>query len=151
MAITYQPRIAVAREFVRLGFGDAIDHEAPFYSHDFLTQELTTTEAQAVIPVVAQFNNFNGEKVASAIGRFKGRVSGWKFGAAGSPLLLVVLAPWTHQVEDTKPGGASGTKFTPEQHTALVDELRSMFVNELDADKFERDGHEEYVYGAWWD
>lgn len=151
MTLTSPRRIPVAREFVRIGFGDAVDDQAPFYSHEFLTQELTTTEAQAVIPVVTQYNRFSGEKVADAIGRFKGRVSGWKFGAAGSPLLLVVLAPWTHQVEDIQPGGPSGTRFTPQQRTALLDELRSMFLNELDADKFERHGDSEYVYGAWWD
>ena len=150
MAITSQRRIPVAQEFVRIGFGEAVDPQAAFYSHDFLTQELTTTEAQAVVPVLAQYNNFNGARVAKAIGRFKGRVSGWKFGAAGSPLLLVVLAPWTHQVEDSRPGGTSGTKFTSQQVQALIDELRKVFLNELSADKFERDGDSEYVWGAWW-
>lgn len=150
MALTSQRRIPVAREFIRLGFGDTIDPAAPFYSHEFVTQELTTVEAQAVIPVVSQYNNFNGEKVAAAIGKFRGRVSGWKFGAAGSPLLLVVLAPWTHQIEDTPPGGKSGRKFTPEERAALIAELRKLFIEELDADKFEQDGSSESVYGAWW-
>jgi hypothetical protein len=150
MALTSQRRIPVAQEFVRIGFGDTIDPQAPFYSHDFLTQELTTAEAQAVIPVVKQFNGFDGIKVAEAIGRFKERVSGWKFGAAGSPLLIVVLAPWTHQIEDVRPGSFSGTKFTPAQVMSLVDELRCMFLKELAADKFERDGESEYVWGAWW-
>ena len=151
MALTSERRIPVAREFVRLGFGDAIDPTAPFYSHEFVTQELTTTEAQAVIPVVSQYNNFNGEKVAAAIGKFRGRVSGWKFGAAGSPLLLVLLAPWTHQVEDAKPGGKSGRKFTPEEKASLVAELRALFLDELGADKFDQDQGNESVYGAWWD
>ena len=140
----------MAQEFVRIGFGDAIDDNAPFYSHDFLTQELTTLEAQAVIPVVKRYNNFEGEKVATAISRFRGRVSGWKFGSAGSPLLLVVLAPWTHQVEDTPPGGKSGVKFSEAERESLVAELRAMFLDELDADRFEADGVSEYVYGAFW-
>jgi len=107
MTRTSQRRIPVAQEFVRIGFGDAIDDNAPFYSHDFLTQELTTLEAQAVIPVVKRYNNFEGEKVATAISRFRGRES-------------------------------------------LVAELRAMFLDELDADRFEADGVSEYVYGAFW-
>jgi hypothetical protein len=150
MALTSQRRIPAAREFVRLGFGDTIDPAAPFYSHEFVTQELSTVEAQAVIPVVSQYNNFNGQMVAAGIGKFRGRVSGWKFGAAGSPLLLVVLAPWTHQLEDTSPGGKSGRKFTPEERGALIDELRALFIKELDAEKFEQDRSNESVYGAWW-
>jgi hypothetical protein len=150
MALTSPRRIPVAQEFVRIGFGDTIDDNAPFYSHDFLTQELTTIEMQAVLPVVKQYNNFNGEKVATAIASFKGKVSGWKFGAANSPLLIVVLAPWTHQIEDTNPR-ISGARIPREEREALVAELRRVFLTELNADKFERDGDSEFVYGAWWD
>jgi hypothetical protein len=151
MAITSPRRIPIAQEFVRLGFGDTIDDSAPFYSHEFLTQELTTTEVQAVLPIVSQYNNFNGKQVAAGIERFRGRVSGWKFGAAGSPLLVVVLAPWSHQIEELRPGGKSGTKHTPEEREALLSKMRHFFINELQADKFEREGESEYVYGAWWD
>ena len=151
MAITSPRRIPAAREFVRLGFGDAIDDSAPFYSRQFITQELTTTEVQAVLPVVAQYNNFTGSKVAAGIERFRGRVSGWKFGAAGSPVLVVVLAPWSHQVEELRPGGQSGTKFLPEEREDLLAELRQLFLTELGADKFEREGGSEFAYGAWWD
>lgn len=151
MARTSSRRIPVAQEFVRIGFGDAIVGDAPFYSHEFLTQELTTTEMQAVLPIVKQYNSFNGEAVATAIARFKGKVSGWKFGSAGSPLLMVVLAPWTHQVEDTDPRGKSGTKFSPEEREALVAELQRVFLTELSADRFERDSSSEFIYGAWWD
>jgi hypothetical protein len=100
---------------------------------------------------VTQYNNFNGEKVAAAIGQFRGRVSGWKFGASGSPLLLVVLAPWTHQIEDTRPGGQVGRRFTAEERISLIAELRDLFIEKLDADKFEQSGSNESVYGAWWD
>jgi len=151
MPITSQRRIPVAREFVRLGFGYSIDDDAPFRSLEFLTEELTTVEARAVIPVVGQFNRFDGAKVADAIERFRGRVSGWKFGAAGSPLLLVVLAPWTHQVEDTPPRGKSGRRFTPDEKATLIAELRSVFIGELHADEFEMHGSSDSVYGAWWD
>jgi hypothetical protein len=151
MARTSSRRIPVAQEFVRLGFGDAIDSEAPFYSHEFVTQELTTVEVQAVLPVVAQYNNFSGQRVANAIERFKGRVSGWKFGAVQSPLLLVVLAPWSHQVEDFATPGKSGTRFSEEHNERLVAELSAVFLNELQADKFEPQPGERLVYGAWWD
>lgn len=151
MALTSLSRIPLAQEFVRIGFGDAIDDNAAFYSHDFLTQELTTTEMKAVLPVLVQYNSFNGKKVADAISSFQGKVKGWKFGAANSPLLLVVLAPWTHQVEETNPRGKSGTKYSVEEREALVSQLRHLFLNELNADKFERDNHNKYVYGAWWD
>jgi len=150
MARTSSRRIPSAQQFVKLGFGEAIDDDAPFYSHHFLTQELTTTEAQAVIPVLSSYNNFDGNRVSDAIGKFKGRVSGWKFGAAQSPLLLVVLAPWSHQVEDTKPGGPSGTKFTDSEVMALAAELKNTFVDQLHADSFEQYQGSQYVYAAWW-
>jgi hypothetical protein len=151
MALTSPRRIPIAQEFVRIGFGDTVDDNAPFYSHEFLTQELTTTEVQAVLPIVKQYNTFEGERVAAGIERFRGKVSGWKFGAAGSPLLIAVLAPWTHQIEEVRPGGKSGTKFSPEQREALLAEMRDVFLNVLNADKFERNGDNEYEYGAWWD
>lgn len=151
MARTSQRRIPVAKEFLRLGFGEVVNADAPFYSHHFLTQELSTEEAMAVIPVVEQYNNFNGRRVAQAIATFDGRVSGWKFGCAGSPLLVVVFAPWTHQIENTKPGGPAGRKFTEAEHAAMVEELQHLFIVELAADKFERNAKDIYEYDAWWD
>ena len=151
MARTSQRRIAVAQDFVRIGFGEAIDDNAPFYSHDFLTQDLTTVEARAVISVLKRYNRFDGEKVATAIEKFRGRVSGWKFGSTGSPLLLVILAPWTHQVEDTPPGGKSGVPFTAAERAALTGELKKTFLQDLGADKFEADSGSEFAWGAWWD
>lgn len=150
MALTFPKRIAIAKEFVRIGFGEAIDDDAAFYSHSFLTQELTTTEAREVIPVLKHYNEFDGEAVANAIGRFQGRVSGWKFGAELSPLLVVVLAPWSHQIEDTKPGSGSGRKFSEAEMASLVEDLRSMFINELKADSFEQQAGSEFSYRAWW-
>jgi hypothetical protein len=151
MALTSQRRIAVAKEFVRIGFGDAIDDLAPFYSHEFLTQVLTTTEVQAVLPEVQQYNAFNGEKVAAAIERFRGKVSGWKFGCAGSPLLIAVLPYATHQIEEMPPAGKSGTRISEESHEALIHEMQKMFIEDLDADKFEKNDDSNHVFGAWWD
>ena len=151
MPITSQRRIPAAIEFVRLGFGDTIDENAPFRSLEFLTETLTTTEVQAVLPIVKQFNSFNGEKVAAGLERFRGKVSGWKFGAAGSPLLIAVLAPWTHQAEEISPRSPSGSKFSDDQRKMLITEMRALFLDELDADKFEMNGDYEYEFGAWWD
>jgi hypothetical protein len=157
MAITSQRRIAAAQQFVRLGFGDAINDEAAFYGTRFLTQELTTTEAQAVLSVVPHFNEFVGETVAAGIERFRGRVSGWKFGASGtllvtgSPLLVVVLPYFTHQLEEVKPGKTGGDPISPEVHRALISEMRHVFLNELAADTFEPEGNDDHVYAAWWD
>lgn len=150
MAITSLRRIPLAQEFVRLGFGGHIDPDAPFRSHEFLTEELTTTEVKAVLPLLKHFNEFSGEKVASALERFRGKVSGWKFGAAGSPLLVVVLAPWTHQIEEADPR-KTGVRFSIDEREALLGEMRHVFLKELGADKFERHGESEYEYGAWWD
>jgi hypothetical protein len=151
MPLTSQRRIPVAQDFVRIGFGDAIDDNAPFRSLDFVTEELTTLEAQSVIPIVKQYNEFDGERVAAAIGHFRGRVRAWKFGRAGSPLLVVSLAPWTHQIEDTDPRLPSGTRYSETEVDALVAELRQMFLVQLGADIFEQVGDDKYTHQAWWD
>jgi hypothetical protein len=151
MTLTSPSRIPLAKEFVRLGFGDVIDDNAWFRSLEFLTEKLTTIEAQQVIPVLRQYNLFNGESVASAVGRFRGRVMGWQFGRARSPLLIVALAPWTHQIEDTPLGTLSGRRFTDMDNKKLIDELRSVFLNELNAAEFKMNGSNDLEYGAWWD
>ncbi len=151
MTLTDPDRIPLAQQFVRLGFGDTIDPSSSFRSLEFLTEELTTLEVQQVVPVVKQFNAFDGNTVASALGRFRGRVMGWKFGRAGSPLLIVQIAPWTHQIEDTPPDAPSGRRHTDKEIQHLLAELRDLFLNELHADKFEMNDDVGYEYGAWWD
>ncbi|MGZ3238158.1 MAG: hypothetical protein ACXU8A_12365, partial [Burkholderiaceae bacterium] len=92
-----------------------------------------------------------GDRVATAIEKFRGRVSGWKFGCAGSPLLLVVLPYSTNQVEEHPPAGKGGTTISNETHESLIKEMRQLFIEELNADKFEPDDESNHVYGAWWD
>ncbi|WP_255988959.1 hypothetical protein [Chitinolyticbacter albus] len=150
MARTSLRRIPLAQEFVRIGFGNSIDPEAAFCSNEFLTEVLTTIELQAVLPIVKQFNQFNGDKVAAAVERFRGQVQGWKFGCAGSPLLIAVLPYWTHQVEDYPLVGEVGVRISEESLECLVAEMRQVFLHELHADKFDRDGS-SHAYGAWWD
>jgi len=151
MARTNPKRIQAAQDFIRLGYGDAVDNDAAFYSNEFLTQELSTVEVQAVLPLVRQFNLFAGDRVAQALGKFKGRVTGWQFGKASSPMLVVVLAPWSHQVEELPPGAPSGRKFSERELEQIVQELRNTFIEELDADEFEQIEGSLYKYRAWWD
>jgi hypothetical protein len=161
MAITSVRRIPLAQEFVRLGFGDMaddlnigdrLDDSAVFHSQNFVTQELTTTELQAVLPLVKQFNNFSGDKVAAAIERFRGRVIAWRFGRAGSPLLIADLPYWTHQIEDTPPRAEpGGSRIDADSHQSLIAEMRQVFLQELDADLFEPEDDSDHTFRAWWD
>lgn len=150
MPVTSTQRILVAQQFVRFGFGEHIEAGAPFYSADFLTQELTTTEVQSVLTVVDRFNAFHGGTVAGAIERFRGRVRSWRFGRAGAPVLIVTLPFWTHQVEEEPLGAPTGTPITDEQHLALVNELSPVFLDELDALKFEAYPGMANAFAAWW-
>jgi hypothetical protein len=150
MPVTSTQRILVAQQFVRFGFGEHIEAGAPFYSADFLTQELTTTEVQAVLGVVERFNTFAGGTVAGAIERFRGRVRSWRFGRAGSPMLVVTLPYWTHQVEEEPLGAPTGTLISDHDHLALVEALREVFVKELDVLKFEAYPGVANSFAAWW-
>lgn len=142
-------RRQLARSFVVLGFGDIVSGE-PFRSLDFLTDAVSTSEAQDLIRLVKSYNAFDGERVASALERFRGRVGGWKFGRCGSPLLHVELPYWTHQVEETLPG-TQGARISQENHEALMLELQQTFVDELEADVFETIDDSEHEVRIWWD
>jgi hypothetical protein len=79
-------RLRNAVEFVKLGFGD--DFGSDFRSLCFRTEELTTDEAQAVMKLI-NYDDFDGVKVAEAIGQFKGQIAAYEFGREGSPVLYV--------------------------------------------------------------
>ncbi|WP_139260309.1 hypothetical protein [Duganella sacchari] len=142
-------RVEVAEQFVRLGYGDLIDDDAKFRSLDFLTERLTTDEIKLVISVVPSHDAFDAKTICSALDQFRGRVAGWRFGRAGSPLLMVDFAHWTHQLEDT-PSRPSGTRISEQDRDSLISELRNLFLHQLGADKFESDDV-ELSCGAWWD
>lgn len=144
-------RAELAQEFTRLGFADILSNDARFRSLEFLTEELTTSEVQSVLSVVPEYNSFNGPKVAAAIEQFRGRVKGWKFGRAGSPLLIVAFAHSTHQLEEVLPKSRSGTRISQAEAESLIGEMRKVFIDVLDADKFEPDGAGGNNFGAWWD
>jgi hypothetical protein len=151
VARTNPRRIPIAREWVRVGFSGTIEDNAPFRSLEFLTEELSTTEMQAVLPIVSEWNAFSGAKVAGAIESFRGKVSGWQFDCEGSPLLVAVLPHWTGQIEESTPGSDKGRRISEEEHSTLIESMREVFVNQLGADYFEARDEHGHIYSAWWD
>lgn len=134
--------------FVKLGYGDLF--EAEFRSLDFLTDELDTRAAQAVVAVVDQYNAYDGARVAEALARFEGRISHYRFGRDQSPVLFVALPHWTGQREGM-PAGERGKRIDAKAHAKLVDELREVFVDQLQADEFGTDPIFERTLRIWWD
>lgn len=144
-------RIEVAKEFVRIGFGEVCNSNAVFYSLSFLTQELSTTEVQAVLPVVENYNAFDGKKVAAEIERFRGKVSGWQFGCQSSPILVVKLPYSTNQLEEALPSRFQTGERIPEVVTAtIVAQMRELFIKQLGADEFAPRDDSDHNFAAWW-
>lgn len=135
----------VAETFVRIGFG--LNKDQRFQSTEFLTPRLRTAQATPLIRLVKEYNEFNGERVAAAVEKLRGRVSGVEFGREGSPVLYIELPYWTHQREETLPAGM-GTKISDADNDKLVAELRHVFVGELKADEFSISRRRVRV---WWD
>lgn len=150
MPITSTRRINVVQQFVRLGFADHLDPDAPFYSGDFLTQELTTTEVQAAMSVLPRINTFVGVQVAGSLDRFRGEVRAWKFGRSGTPVLHVLLPFWTHQVEERHVASPVGAPVQDAEHRALIERLQHGLVDELDAFDFTRVDETDHVWRARW-
>ena len=94
-----------------------------------------------------EYNEFNGERVAAAVEKLRGRVSSVEFGREGSPVLYIELPYWTHQREETLPSGM-GTRITDAQTEELVAEIRKAFVGELKADEFSVNSRRVRI---WWD
>lgn len=135
----------VAETFVRIGFG--LNENQRFQSTEFLTPRLRTTQATPLIRLVKEYNEFNGERVAAAVEKLRGRVSGVEFGREGSPVLYIELPYWTHQREETVQTGM-GTKITDDESDKVVSELRRVFVTELRADEFSVSRRRVRI---WWD
>ncbi|WP_296000678.1 hypothetical protein, partial [Rugamonas sp.] len=102
-----------------------------------------------VISAVPSHDAFDAKRICDALTVFRGRVAGWKFGRAGSPLLIVDFARWKHQLEDT-PSRPSGSRISEQEHDLLISELRNLFLHQLGADKFEPN-EVEHSCGVWWD
>lgn len=136
--------LQVAETFVRIGFG--LNENQRFQSTEFLTPRLRTAQAVALIRLVPNYNEFNGERVAAEVEKLRGRVSGIEFGREGSPVLYLELPYWTHQREESKE--AAGTKVSDEETSRFITELRRTFVDELKADEFQVSRRRVRV---WWD
>ena len=134
--------------FVKLGYGDQFDGE--FRSLNFLTDELDTETAQAVVALIDHYNAYDGVKVAAALGRFQGRISRYRFGRDQSPVLLISLPYWTSQREHSSDSGR-GERIDAKAHAKTVDELRKVFVDELQADEFGVDPIFDRTLRVWWD
>lgn len=124
--------------------------DATFRALACLTDGLTTSEVQSVLCVVPEFNLFSGPEVAASIEQCRGRVSGWKFGRPGSPLLIAVFAYWTHQLENTLPRGPTGRRIFDADVDTRARDMRRVFIDELDADQFEPVDDGSRNIGAWW-
>lgn len=135
----------VAETFVRIGFG--LNPGQRFQSTEFLTPRLRTTQAAPLIRMVKSYNEFNGEKVAAAIDRLRGRVSGVEFGREGSPVIYIELPYWSHQREEA-PSGLAGSKISDAENEKFIEELRRVFVGELKADEFTQRHRRVRI---WWD
>ncbi|MFP8780478.1 hypothetical protein [Hydrogenophaga sp. RWCD_12] len=137
--------LQVAESFVRIGFG--LKKDQRFQSYEFLTPRLRTAQAVPLIRLIKQYNGFNGERVAAAVEKLRGRISGLEFGREGSPVLYIELPHWSHQREEADTS-VQGTRITDAENDRLVEELRQVFVDELKADEFGADGRRVRV---WWD
>ena len=135
----------VAETFVRIGFG--LNPEQRFQSTEFLTPRLRTAQAAPLIRMVKRYNEFNGEQVAAAVEKLRGRVSAVEFGREGSPVIYIELPYWTHQREEAPPGLA-GSKIGDPDNEKFVEELRRVFVGELKADEFTQNRRRVRI---WWD
>lgn len=143
VALPLEVDLDVAEQFVRIGY--RLDQQQRFQSTEFLTPRLRTSQAAQLIRLVKQYNNFEGEKVASAVSDLQGRVSGVEFGRERSPVLYVELPHWTHQREETK---GPGVKIGTAENDKLVAELRIVFLDQLKADEFSVQDRRVRV---WWD
>lgn len=137
--------MATAETFVRLAYD--LDRKSSFQSTLFLTPSLRTAQAERLVRMVGDYNNFNGPKVADALLRFRGKVSGVEFGREGSPVIYIELPYWTHQREETSWSG-QGTRISDSESAALASEIRRLFVGELKADEFSVQKRRVRI---WWD
>lgn len=137
--------LQVAENFVSIGF--RLNKEQRFQSTEFLTPRLRVSQAVSLIRLVKQYNEFDGERVAAAVEKLRGRVSGVEFGREGSPVLYIELPYWTHQREESVPG-SRGVKISDDENERLVAEIKRLFLDELKADEFSVNRRRIRV---WWD
>ena len=136
--------LPTAEAFVRAGFG--LEPGKRFQATSFVTTRLRTVQAQPLVRLLKSYGDFEGDKVAEGLAKFRGRVSAVEFGRSRGPILYIELPYWTHQREETIPSGP-GTRISEKEHRALVAELRDVFVTDLKASEFTEKGHRVFI---WW-
>jgi hypothetical protein len=139
-------RLRNAVEFVKLGFGD--DFGFDFRSLYFRTEELTTDEAQAVVKLI-NYDEFDGVKVAEAIGQFRGKIASYEFGREGSPVLYVNLPAWTHQREGA-PRGKSKSRIEDAENDSLI-AMFDALATTLEASEFGAVNADKRKLRMFWD
>ncbi len=65
-------------------------------------------------------------------------------------MLFIALPYWTSQREHS-PDGDRGERIDAKAHAKMVDELRKVFVDELQADEFSVDPVFDRTLRVWWD
>lgn len=141
-------KLLAAERFVSLGYADIISRDAEFWSTQFRTDQLTTSEAQTLVRLVKSYNAFEGHKVSAAIEQFKGRVTAWEFGREGSPVLYVRLPYTTNQIEGRR-SYVVGDRIPLEVHAALLEQMQTVFQSELCASEYSLDERQHYAR-VWW-
>jgi hypothetical protein len=139
----YSRLVKEAIMFVRLGYADVFDNDYEFRSLTFLTDQLTTIEAQQVVRILEDYNAFAGVTVAKELSRFQGRIMYWQFGREGDPVLYVHLPYFTNQIEGQR-SHIKGDPIDSKSHENLVREIQQTFLNTLEADHvtFDEDQHQ---------
>lgn len=129
--------------FVRLGYADVFKDDYEFRSLTFLTDQLTTIEAQQVVRIIEDYNAFAGVRVAKELGRFQGRIMYWQFGREGDPVLYAQLPYFTNQIEGQR-SSIKGDPIDRKSHETLVQEIQKVFSKTLEADHvtFDEDQHQ---------
>lgn len=147
-------RVEQLKQFVRLGYGDS--HDLEFRVLDFRTEEISTTDMQAILPLVPSYNAFDGNAIAKGIEPLRGQVMGWQFGREGSPAIYVHLPYWLKQQEGncTPTEGCkdlpNDRRLTDAEFKALVAQVKSTFTA-LHADEIGVDTISDHIYRIWWD
>jgi hypothetical protein len=135
----------VAETFVKIAYG--LNKGQRFQSTEFLTPTLRTSQAAPLIRLIKKYNEFDGVRVAAAVEKLKGRISGIEFGREGSPVLYIDLPYWSHQREEAPPNEKKA-KISDAENDRLVDEIKVLFVSQLKAYEFSTKGRRVRI---WWD
>jgi hypothetical protein len=101
-----------------------------------------------VLGIVKNYNALEGEKVAIALSEFKGKVTLWRFGRDGDPVVFVRLPYTTNQIEGQR-SHVVGARITKEAHSTVVERLRKVFQKILGAEHVSAD-ESNHELTFWW-